>query len=65
MYQAAAEIMQRLDLEHLSGRLFGGKMAAPSIMVGQQKLVGFEKGAWNNMLDLAGYPKSGGKPAAK
>ena len=48
-----------------AGRLFGGKMAAPSIMVGQQKLVGFEKGAWNNMLDLAGYPKSGGKPAAK
>ena len=46
-------------------RLFGGKMTVPSITVGQQKLVGFEKGAWNNLLDLAGYPKSGGKPAAK
>lgn len=48
-----------------AARLFGGKMNTPSITVGQQKLSGFEKGAWNNLLDLAGYPKSGGKSSAK
>ncbi|WP_153109154.1 glutaredoxin family protein [Propionivibrio limicola] len=38
----------------------------PTLKVGQQSFVGFESGAWNNLLDLAGYPKSapyGAKPS--
>jgi hypothetical protein len=38
----------------------------PSLTVGQQKFRGLESGAWNNLLDLAGYPKSapfGAKPS--
>ena len=37
----------------------------PSLKVGSQKFAGYEAGAWNNLLDLAGYPKSapyGSKP---
>ena len=38
----------------------------PSLIVGQQRFRGLESGAWNNLLDLAGYPKSapfGAKPS--
>ncbi|MFT3849403.1 MAG: DUF4124 domain-containing protein [Propionivibrio sp.] len=38
----------------------------PSLTVGQQRFRGLESGAWNNLLDLAGYPKSapfGAKPS--
>lgn len=38
----------------------------PSLVVGQQRFRGLESGAWNNLLDLAGYPKSapfGAKPS--
>ena len=38
----------------------------PSLTVGQQKFRGLESGAWNNLLDLAGYPKTapfGAKPS--
>jgi glutaredoxin len=38
----------------------------PALKVGPQRFPGFEVGAWNNLLDLAGYPKTapyGGKPS--
>ena len=45
----------------------GSKEAmVPSLTVGQQRFRGLESGAWNNLLDLAGYPKSapfGAKPS--
>jgi glutaredoxin len=44
----------------------GSDAAVPSLFVGQQRLTGLELGAWNNLLDLAGYPKSapyGAKPS--
>jgi glutaredoxin len=53
------------EIAELSKRL-GGEAATPSIFVGQQSFKGFESGAWNNLLDLAGYPKSapyGAKPS--
>jgi len=40
------------------GRKLGGEAAVPSLFVGQQSLRGFEYTAWNNLLDLAGYPKA-------
>ena len=36
----------------------GSEASIPSILVGQQSFKGYESGAWNNLLDLAGYPKS-------
>lgn len=44
----------------------GGEARFPTIKVGPQSFVGFEAGAWTNLLDLAGYPKTapyGSKPA--
>jgi len=43
-----------------------GDAYVPSIKVGNQRSRGFEAGAYNNLLDLAGYPKSapyGSKPS--
>ena len=53
------------EIAELTKRL-GSEAATPSIFVGQQSFKGFESGAWNNLLDLAGYPKSapyGAKPS--
>ena len=44
-----------------------GKMSVPVLVVGSDKIDGFEPGQWNAALDRAGYPKSapsGSKPAA-
>lgn len=45
------------DVAALSKRL-GSEAATPSLFVGRQSFKGFEAGGWNNLLDLAGYPKS-------
>lgn len=55
----------REDISELTKRL-GSTAGVPSIGVGQQYFKGFEPGAWDNLLDLAGYPKSaayGAKPS--
>lgn len=36
----------------------GGKFRVPTLLVGTDKLEGYEEGAWNALLDRAGYPKS-------
>jgi glutaredoxin len=44
----------------------GSESFIPALKVGSQNLPGFEAGAWNNLLDLAGYPKTapyGSKPS--
>ena len=49
------------ELKQLVGDAF-----VPALKVGKQSFRGFEAGAWNNLLDLAGYPKSapyGSKPS--
>ncbi len=49
------------ELKQLVGDFF-----VPSLKVGNQRNRGFEAGAYNNLLDLAGYPKSapyGSKPS--
>lgn len=45
------------DLADLAKQL-GGNVLVPSISVGRQYFRGIETGAWNNLLDLAGYPKT-------
>ncbi len=46
------------ELKQLLGDVF-----IPSLKVGKQHFRGFQASAYNNLLDLAGYPKStGGKP---
>lgn len=43
-----------------------GDVFVPSLKVGKQSFRGFEAGAYNNLLDLAGYPKTaayGSKPS--
>jgi glutaredoxin len=43
-----------------------GDVFVPSLQVGKQGFRGFEAGAYNNLLDLAGYPKTaayGSKPS--
>ena len=49
------------ELKQLVGDYF-----VPALKVGKQSFRGFEAGAWNNLLDLAGYPKTapyGTKPS--
>lgn len=40
-----------------------GDTFVPSLKVGTQRFRGFETGAYDNLLDLAGYPKSAVKSA--
>jgi glutaredoxin len=47
------------ELKQLIGDAF-----VPSVKVGKQSFRGFEAGAYNNLLDLAGYPKSAAKTAS-
>jgi glutaredoxin len=45
-----------------------GKLGVPVLVVGSDKIDGFENGEWQAALDRAGYPKSappGSKPAPK
>ena len=47
-------------------QLTGGEGFVPVILVGRQSNKGLDKSAWNNLLDLAGYPKTaayGSKPS--
>ena len=36
----------------------GSESFVPGLKVGSQRFAGFDAGAWNNLLDLAAYPKS-------
>ncbi|MDD2885616.1 MAG: glutaredoxin family protein [Dechloromonas sp.] len=45
-----------LEMKQLFGDAF-----VPSLKVGNQRSRGFEADTWDNLLDLAGYPKSAGK----
>jgi glutaredoxin len=49
------------ELKQLIGDIF-----VPSLKVGSQRFRGFEPGGYNNLLDLASYPKTapGSKPVA-
>ncbi len=42
-----------------------GNLRIPTLVVGSQKLTGFEDSQWNNALDAAGYPKTAAPNAAK
>ena len=45
----------------------GNDSFIPGLKVGTEKMAGYEASAWNNLLDMAGYPKSapyGKKPSA-
>ena len=62
------EKMLNTEEEHAEfSKQMGSKdVMVPSLIVGQQRFRGLESGAWNNLLDLAGYPKSapyGAKPS--
>lgn len=45
------------DAEALK-KITNGELAVPVLIIGKDILKGFERGSWNNALDLAGYPKS-------
>ena len=52
------------DIDELKKQL--GDAFVPALKVGKQSFRGFEAGAYNNLLDLAGYPKTalyGSKPS--
>jgi glutaredoxin len=57
-------VQKQEDLDELKQLV--GDFFVPVIKVGKQSFRGFEAGAWNNLLDLAGYPKTapyGSKPS--
>ena len=62
-----SEKMLKTDEENAElAKKLGSEASVPSLFVGQQSFKGLESGAWNNLLDLAGYPKSapyGAKPS--
>ncbi|MEF8729818.1 MAG: glutaredoxin family protein [Accumulibacter sp.] len=45
-------------------RLLASEAAFPSVSVGRQHLRGFDAPSWNSLLDAAGYPARGNRPAA-
>jgi glutaredoxin len=51
------------DAKEALGKLTGGKLEVPTLVVGKQVLRGFEEGAWHAALDAAGYPRTGILPA--
>jgi len=54
------------DQAEFAKQMGSKEVMVPSLIVGQQRFRGLESGAWNNLLDLAGYPKSapyGAKPS--
>ena len=40
------------------GKELGSDPLVPSVSIGKEYFRGFEADAWNNLLDLAGYPKT-------
>ena len=50
------------DIDELKALI--GDVFVPTVKVGKQNQRGFDSAAWHNLLDLAGYPKSSGKPGA-
>ena len=57
-------IQKQEDIDELKQLV--GDSFVPVLKVGKQSFRGFEAGAYNNLLDLAGYPKTapyGSKPA--
>jgi len=57
-------VQKQEDLDELKQLV--GDAYVPALKVGKQSFRGFETGAYNNLLDLAGYPKTapyGSKPA--
>lgn len=57
-------LQKQEDLDELKKLV--GDTFVPSLKVGKQASRGFEAGSYNNLLDLAGYPKTapyGSKPA--
>ncbi len=44
------------DIDELKKQV--GDAYVPTLKVGKQSFRGIEAGAWNNLLDLAGYPKT-------
>jgi len=42
-----------------------GNLRIPTLVIGSQKLTGFEDGQWNSALDTAGYPKTPAPNAPK
>lgn len=49
-------LQNREDIDELKALL--GDAFVPALKVGKQHVRGVESGAYNNLLDLAGYPKS-------
>lgn len=50
-------VHSQADVDELK-KLLNGEPFVPSLSVGAQVSRGLESGAWNNLLDLAGYPKT-------
>ena len=42
-----------------------GNLRIPTLLIGSQKLTGFEDSQWNSALDAAGYPKTAPPGSAK
>jgi glutaredoxin len=57
-------ITSEAEIAELS-KILGSPASVPSLIVGRQNVKGFETGAWDNLLDLAGYPKSAPRVAGK
>lgn len=45
-------------------RLLGSEAAFPSVTIGRQHLRGLDAASWHSLLDAAGYPARGSRPAA-
>lgn len=59
------KMIQTLEDQEALKKLVGDN-SVPSLKIGRQAMRGFEASAYNNLLDLAGYPKSappGSKPS--
>ncbi|MDR1367749.1 MAG: DUF4124 domain-containing protein [Candidatus Accumulibacter sp.] len=56
--EIALDKLSEEDFQKTARQIGSSTPTIPLLTVGTQKLVGFEKNMWNEMLDLAGYPRT-------
>jgi hypothetical protein len=59
---ASKSVVSDADIASLKALLGGAESSLPVLQVGSRVVKGYQAGAWDNLLDAAGYPKEKGKP---
>ena len=59
---ASKSVTSEAEIASLKALLGGAESALPVLQVGSRVVKGYQAGAWDSLLDAAGYPKEKAKP---